>query len=84
MSRPRRKPTASAKKVAKIPFTGAASQRADHAGSGGRSAGAHAPTSTAWRPAEYPAAATAAAALGVWGVPGCLGWAAARPPPLLA
>ena len=42
MSRPHRKPTASAKKVAKIAFTGAGSQRADHAGSGGRSAGARA------------------------------------------
>ena len=37
-----RKHTASAKKVAKIAFTGAGSQRADHGGSGGRSAGAHA------------------------------------------
>ena len=37
-----RKPTASAKKVAKIAFTGAEFQRADHGGSGGRSAGAHA------------------------------------------
>ena len=42
MSRPHRKPTASAKKVAKIAFTGAGFQRADHAGSGGRSAGARA------------------------------------------
>ena len=42
MSRPHRKPTASAKKVAKIAFTAAGSQRADDAGSGGRSAGAHA------------------------------------------
>ena len=40
MSRRHRKPTASAKKVAKIPFTGAGSQRADHAGR--RSAGARA------------------------------------------
>ena len=37
-----RKPTASANKVAKIAFTGAGFQRADHAGSGGRSAGARA------------------------------------------
>ena len=37
-----RKHTASAKKVAKIAFTGAEFQRADHGGSGGRSAGAHA------------------------------------------
>ena len=42
MSRRHRKPTASAKKVAKIAFTAAGSQRADHAGSGGRSAGARA------------------------------------------
>ena len=42
MSGRHRKPTASAKKVAKIAFTAAGSQRADHAGSGGRSAGARA------------------------------------------
>ena len=42
MSKRHRKPTASAKKVAKITFTAAGSQRADHAGSGGRSAGARA------------------------------------------
>ena len=51
MSRPHRKaaasarhrqPTASAKKVAKIAFTGAGSQRADHADSSGRCAGARA------------------------------------------
>ena len=42
MSQRHRKPTASAKKVAKIAFTGAEFQRADHGGSGGRSAGAHA------------------------------------------
>ena len=37
-----RKPTASAEKIAKIAFTEADFQRADHGGSGGRSAGAHA------------------------------------------
>ena len=37
-----RRPTASAKEVAKIAVTGAGSQRADHAGSGGRCAGARA------------------------------------------
>ena len=42
MSKRHRKPTASAKKVAKIAFTGAGPQHADHAGSGGRSAGARA------------------------------------------
>ena len=42
MSRRHRKPTASAKKVAKIAVTAAGSQRADHAGSGGRCAGARA------------------------------------------
>ena len=42
MSGRHRKPTASAKKVAKIAFTAAGSQRADDAGSGGRSAGARA------------------------------------------
>ena len=42
MSKRHRKPTASAKKVAKIAVTAAGSQRADHAGSGGRCAGARA------------------------------------------
>ena len=42
MSKRHRKPTASAKKVAKITFTAAGSPRADHAGSGGRFAGARA------------------------------------------
>ena len=40
MSKRHRKPTASAKEIAKIAVTAAGSQRADHAGSGGRSAGA--------------------------------------------
>ena len=42
MSKRHRKPTVSTKKVAKITFTAAGSQRADHAGSGGRCAGARA------------------------------------------
>jgi len=42
MSKRHRKPTASTKKVAKITFTAAGSQRADHAGSGGRCAGSRA------------------------------------------
>ncbi len=68
MSRPHRKPTASAKKVAKIAFTAAGSQRADHAGSGGRSAGARAgcPLSAMPVKAQYIVRAGALAfALGV-------------------
>ena len=42
MSKRHRKPTASAKEIAKIAVTAAGSQRADHAGSGGRCAGARA------------------------------------------
>ena len=42
MSKRHRKPTVSTNKVAKITFTAAGSQRADHAGSGGRCAGARA------------------------------------------
>ena len=71
MSRPHRKPTASAKKVAKIAFTGAGSQRADHGGSGGRSAGARAgcPLSAMPVKAQYIVRAGALAfALGVGGV----------------
>ena len=70
MSRPHRKPTASAKKVAKIAFTGAGSQRADHAGSGERSAGARAgcPLSAMPVKAQYIIRAGALAfALGVGG-----------------
>ena len=70
MSRPHRKPTASAKKVAKIAFTAAGSQRADHAGSGGRSAGARAELSLSAMPvkAQYIIrAGVLAFALGVGG-----------------
>jgi len=42
MSKRHRKPTVSTNKVAKITFTAAGSQRADHAGSGGRCAGSRA------------------------------------------
>ena len=68
MSRPHRKPTASAKKVAKIAFPGAEFQRADHAGSGGHSAGARAgcPLSAMPVKAQYIVRAGALAfALGV-------------------
>ena len=68
MSRPHRKPTASSKKVAKIAFTGAEFQRADHGGSCGRSAGAHAgcPPSAGPVKAQYIIRAGALAfALGV-------------------
>ena len=70
MSKRHRKPTASAKKVAKITFTAAGSQRADHAGSGGRSAGARAdcPLSAMPVKAQYIVrAGVLAFALGVGG-----------------
>ena len=68
MSKRHRKPTASAKKVAKIAFTGSGTRHADHAGSGGRSAGAHAgcPLSAMPVKAQYIVRAGALAfALGV-------------------
>ena len=70
MSKRHRKPTASAKKVAKIAFTAAGSQRADHGGSGGRSAGARAgcPLSAMPVKAQYIVrAGVLAFALGVGG-----------------
>ena len=70
MSKRHRKPTASTKKVAKITFTAAGSQRADHAGSGGRSAGARAdcPLSAMPVKAQYIVrAGVLAFALGVGG-----------------
>jgi hypothetical protein len=70
MSKRHRKPTASTKKVAKIAFTAAGSQRADHARSSGRSAGARAdcPLSAMPVKAQYIVrAGMLAVALGVGG-----------------
>ena len=88
MSKRHRKPTASAKKVAKIAFTAAGSQRADHAGSGGRSAGARAdcPLSAMPVKAQYIVrAGVLAFALGVGGLwPPPRRWRSpSRPTPVL-